>query len=285
MEYFRAQTTGLIDLLKAFPSCRPPLALLVEHLPRLLPRPYSVSSCRSSPSLNFVYTVVESPRPGLATAWLASLQPEKDSVRLFPRQGRSFRPPALVDSLIMVCAGSGIGPFYGFLRHLEQERMVYRGPLGQSWLIFGCRSRKHDYLYGEELQELADRGVLGRLTVCFSREQDDGGNEVVTAKGDVTESGSGDVTSEKGDSSNTKMGRKYVQDGMAEAGEELAAWILDKESKFYVCGDAANMGRAVQAALIQLLTRHGGPKLGSVSAADYVARMVVEKRYLQDVWV
>jgi sulfite reductase (NADPH) flavoprotein alpha-component len=188
----------------------------------------------------------------------------------------------------MVCAGSGIGPFYGFLRHFEEQRKLYRGPLGQAWLIFGCRSRRLDYLYEDELQQLAEYGVLGRLTVCFSRDKEhiySSGDKAAADKDELsveateTDNGSGDKTSFA-----DKMSGKYVQHGMAEVGGDLAAWILEMNARFYVCGDAANMGRAVHDALVQVLDMHGGSRLGAEGAAEYVSRMVVEKRYLQDLW-
>jgi sulfite reductase alpha subunit-like flavoprotein len=229
-----------------------------------------------------VFTVVESPRPGLATSWLASLQAHTYTLQIFPRQRRDFRPPALAENYIMVSAGSGIGPFYGFLRHQQEERKVYRGPLGEAWLFFGCRSRQLDFLYEKELQQLSEYGVLSRLTVCFSRDKANSLANEITAKGDVKDNGSGDVAVEQ---ANVSKNGKYVQDGMMDDGEELANWILDKGAKFYVCGDATNMGRAVQAALVQLLAKHAGSRLGSETAADYVTRMMTEKRYLQDVWI
>ncbi|XP_024906270.1 methionine synthase reductase, partial [Pteropus alecto] len=46
--FVRGARASLLDLLLAFPSCQPPLGLLLEHLPKLQPRPYS---CARYPSL------------------------------------------------------------------------------------------------------------------------------------------------------------------------------------------------------------------------------------------
>lgn len=40
----RQPELNILDFLNAFPSCNPPLERLLEQLPRLLARPYSLSS-------------------------------------------------------------------------------------------------------------------------------------------------------------------------------------------------------------------------------------------------
>ena len=37
-------------------------------------------------------------------------------------------------------------------------------------LFFGCRNRKEDFLYGEELEQFKEEEVLNELHVAFSRE-------------------------------------------------------------------------------------------------------------------
>ncbi|KAJ8311185.1 hypothetical protein KUTeg_011262 [Tegillarca granosa] len=44
-KFIRESRISLLDLLLTFPSCNPPVERILEHLPRLQPRPYSV--CRS----------------------------------------------------------------------------------------------------------------------------------------------------------------------------------------------------------------------------------------------
>ncbi|KAL4684162.1 hypothetical protein H8959_021856 [Pygathrix nigripes] len=81
--FVRDACACLLDLLLAFPSCQPPLSLLLEHLPKLQPRPYSCasSSLFHPGKLHFVFNVVEflstAPtevlRKGVCTGWLALL--------------------------------------------------------------------------------------------------------------------------------------------------------------------------------------------------------------------
>ena len=247
----REAQLSLMDLLALVPSCLPPVSLLIEHLPRLLPRPYSISSspqnsCRGN--LSFVFTLVDNPRPGLATSWLASASPNS-SIHLYLRSSTSFYPPDnLEDGLIMVAAGSGIGPFLGFLeeRKAKMEREDQAGPC---WLFFGCRSQEYDFIYKDLLQEMLDAGVLTKLVVTFSREEG---------------------------------GPRYVQDAMVEHGAELVQLVVDEEARLYVCGDAKGMARGVQAKLEEILVAERGYEPDE--SVELVKKLRQEKRYLEDVW-
>lgn len=78
----------------AFPSVQPPLERLVELLPRLLPRPYSVANYRSAgvgseKELRFVYSLLKFPavdgiqfeRYGVCSGWMSGLD-EGDNVQV-----------------------------------------------------------------------------------------------------------------------------------------------------------------------------------------------------------
>ena len=78
---FRGHGLCLLDVLLAFPTCRLPAEALLEHLPRLAPRPYSVTSIeRDGRLLDVVFNVAEIPsgggsarafsRRGICTGWL-----------------------------------------------------------------------------------------------------------------------------------------------------------------------------------------------------------------------
>ena len=218
----REDQVGLVKLLQVFPSCKPPLSLLLEHLPRLNPRPYSLSSSPTCPrnQIRFTYTVVESPRPGLATSYLKNLKPGAE-VLLYPRTSSGFHPPTDPSaSLIMIGAGSGIGPFMGFLEH----RRALGIKTGSALLLFGCRDRNKDFLHQAELEQFKRDKVLTELFVSFSREQ----NEV-----------------------------KYVQDLLLENATELTRLIVEDGAHVYVCGDAKNMGKGVHDKLTSMLSSNG----------------------------
>ncbi|XP_061613943.1 methionine synthase reductase isoform X3 [Phyllopteryx taeniolatus] len=173
-QFVRESSLSVLELLAAFPSSLPPLSLLVEHLPKLQPRPYSAaSSCLQHPGkLNFVLSVVEFPvcsgrpvgRRGLCTGWLvdlvnpAQLLPgEAESlcrmalpqIHVSLRPNCSFRPPPDTSvPLVMVGPGTGVAPFIGFLQQREKERQQNPDAVfGETWLFFGCRYRDRDYLF------------------------------------------------------------------------------------------------------------------------------------------
>src|SRR3546814_5596526 len=65
----------------------------------------------------------------------------------------------------MIGAGTGVAPYRAFL----QEREV-RGAGGKSWLFFGERNFRTDFLYQSEWQAWLKDGVLDRMDVAFSRD-------------------------------------------------------------------------------------------------------------------
>lgn len=91
MSTVRGQSLCLLDILLALPSCQPPLERILEHLPRLQPRPYSAASVLGEDkTVDFVFNVVEIPqddgtarmfpRTGLCTGWIEAEKRDKEKV-------------------------------------------------------------------------------------------------------------------------------------------------------------------------------------------------------------
>ena len=244
--------TGLLELLGRVPSCRPAPALLLEHLPRLLPRPYSLSSSGAGAGagagqLAWVFTRVTEPRPGLATTWLAQLAPGH-AVTFYPRSSSSFHPPADPgQDFIMVAAGSGVGPFIGFLK--DRKNRMDRGEKfsGKCWLFYGCRYSDADNICRHLVEEMLQAGALDNFTPRFSRE--------------------------------AGAGRGYVQHGIEAEGAAVARW-LEEGAALYVCGDGRGMAAGVKQAVTAVL----GARLGEQEGQDFVKKMVTEKKYKEDIW-
>ena len=84
---FRGHGLCLLDVLLAFPTCRPPAEALLEHLPRLAPRPYSAASIeRDGRLVDIVFNVAEISsgsarafsRRGICTGWFEDMAKSGD---------------------------------------------------------------------------------------------------------------------------------------------------------------------------------------------------------------
>uniref|UniRef100_A0AAR2JUU7 Methionine synthase reductase n=1 Tax=Pygocentrus nattereri TaxID=42514 RepID=A0AAR2JUU7_PYGNA len=268
--FVRDTNLCLLDLLQAFKSCSPPLSLVIEHLPKLQPRAYSAasSSLRHPGKVHFVFSVVDFPacvehpeRTGLCTGWLmhhvsAILQPygKTASINVRPRVSNTFHLPSDPSApIVMVGPGTGVAPFIGFLQQRYQERVEKQDDVfGETWLFFGCRHKDRDFIFREELERFVENGTLNHLKVSFSREELDG-NEP-----------------------------RYVQHLLLLHAKNMVHVLFKENGYFYVCGDAKNMAKDVNDALIEMITKE--LQLDKLESMKMVAKLREEKRYLQDIW-
>ena len=240
-----------LDLLQLNPGVSLSADEFVSLLKPLQHRAYSISSS-SLANPDHIHLTVASvrynnagrERGGVCSTYLADRVAEGDQAGIFVSVNKSFRVP--VDQhapVIMVGPGTGIAPFRAFL----QERQA-AGAAGRNWLFFGDQTRSSDFIYEDELTSLMKAGVLSRLDLAFSRDQQE---------------------------------KIYVQTRMRENGKELYAW-LQEGGHFYVCGDASRMAKDVDKALHDVIAEHGG--LDAEAATAYVNQLKREKRYLRDVY-
>jgi sulfite reductase (NADPH) flavoprotein alpha-component len=79
------------------------------------------------------------------------------------RQNPGFHADRDTAPLILIGAGTGIGPLAGFIRANARRRPIR--------LFFGMRHPDSDFLYGEELKGWRRSGQLQRLATACSRTQ------------------------------------------------------------------------------------------------------------------
>ena len=241
----------VIDFLLTHPSIHFTPEEFVKLLRKLQPRLYSISSSpRAYPEevhLTIATVKYEShgrERKGVASTFLAERADHPVPVPLFFHSAKHFRlPEDGAVSVIMVGPGTGIAPFRAFL----QDRKA-SGATGKNWLFFGDQKSAYDYLYREELEAMKAEGLLTRLDLAFSRDQD---------------------------------AKVYVQHRMLENAAELYRW-LEEGAYFYVCGDASRMAKDVDAALHKIVETAGGKT--PQEAAGYVEALKKAKRYKRDVY-
>jgi len=240
-----------LDILLQFPGIEFSAAEFLALLKPLQHRAYSISSSGKMHT-DSVHLTVASVRynahqrdhKGVCSTYIADLVDSDTAVKIFFSPNKSFRVPE-DDSLpmIMVGPGTGIAPFRAFLQERE-----FRKASGQNWLLFGDRNAATDYIYQDEIEAMQEKGVLNRLDLAFSRDQEQ---------------------------------KIYVQDRMIENGAEMFSW-LEQGGSFFVCGDATYMAKDVDKALHTIIETHGNKS--AEQAVDYVNQLKKEKRYVRDVY-
>ncbi len=122
-----------------------------------VPRFYSLASGNRD---GFVEIVVRKHPGGLCSGQLMALEPG-DTVSAFLRRNPGFQAGRDRAPLILIGAGTGIGPLAGFVRANARRRPIH--------LFFGMRHPDSDFLYGEELAVWQTDGRLQRLVTAVSR--------------------------------------------------------------------------------------------------------------------
>jgi sulfite reductase (NADPH) flavoprotein alpha-component len=122
-----------------------------------VPRFYSLASGRRD---GFVEIVVKKHPGGLCSGQLLALEPG-DAVQAVLRRNPGFHAGRGRAPLILIGAGTGIGPLAGIIRANTRRRPVH--------LFFGMRHPDSDFLYGQDLTAWADDGRLAQLSTAISR--------------------------------------------------------------------------------------------------------------------
>jgi sulfite reductase (NADPH) flavoprotein alpha-component len=223
---------------------------LLAGLRPLQPRLYSIASSLAAAPDEVHLTVASvryelhgEPRAGVASGHLAARAEPDTTLPVYVQSNPHFRLPADDAPIVMIGPGTGVAPYRAFM----QEREA-RGASGRSWLFFGERNFRSDFLYQTEWQAWLADGLISRIDVAFSRDR---GEKV------------------------------YVQHKLRERGAELFAW-LEEGAHLYVCGDAANMAPDVNAALLDVLQQHG--RMGPDAAEAYLRTLQRDHRYQRDVY-
>lgn len=258
-----------------------PFSIFIEGMNKIQPRYYSISSSSLVNKKRLSITAIvesteipgrKSPLKGVATNYLLALKlkhngdPEQDphslsyqingprntydciQVPIHIRHSNFKLPSNPSKPIIMVGPGTGVAPFRGFL----QERVAQAKSgidVGRSILYFGCRNQTDDFIYKDEWEDIKE--VLGdkfTLITAFSRETD----------------------------------RKvYVQHRILENAVDINELLLMK-AHFYVCGDAANMAKAVLSALQKIISEQRG--ISTVKADEIIKSMRDASQFQEDIW-
>jgi len=243
-------TLDVLAALQKFPGIRPDPEAFIESLDPLQPRLYSIaSSPKAAPrgvalTVDAVrYAIGERRRVGVASTFFADRIVPGTKLKAYAQKAQGFGlPNDHAVPIVMIGPGTGIAPFRAFLH----ERMAVKAP-GRNWLFFGHQRRDYDFFYEDELSGLKAAGVLTRLSLAWSRDDE----------------------------------RKlYVQDRIREVGRDLWSWIAEG-AHLYVCGAIA-MGKDVERALLDVISSHGARSAEQATA--FLAELKKAGRYQADVY-
>lgn len=245
-----AATTPIVDMARFSPAQLDADALIGLLRP-LTPRLYSIASSQAEVETEVHITVgvvrydIEGrARTGGASSFLADRLEEDGEVRVFIEHNDNFRLPANPETpVIMIGPGTGIAPFRAFMQQRAADEAS-----GKNWLFFGNPHFTEDFLYQVEWQRYVKEGVLSRIDLAWSRDQ---------------------------------QHKIYVQDKLREQGAELWRWLNDG-AHIYVCGDANRMAKDVEQALLEVIAEFGA--MDAESADEYLSELRVERRYQRDVY-
>lgn len=254
------KTKSFLDVLDLCSSCYPPLSLLIEHLPRLKPRPYSIAnSPLSNPGQIKLILSVLNENPGVGTAYLTEKvhnfleNPEKpEEISFYFRQTNQFYFQSEKDS-ILIGIGCGVSPFLGYLQHKDELMKQNHTKLGSTWLFVGSTCQD-SAVHRDELLDYQIRGVLEHLYESFSRDPDPDCADF-----------------------------KHVQDRMRANAEDFVQQLTKKETVLYVCADGTKISKSIEDCIKECLVK-------VLECSDEEATLLIKVmrssgKYKEDIWV
>jgi sulfite reductase alpha subunit-like flavoprotein/pyruvate/2-oxoacid:ferredoxin oxidoreductase beta subunit/pyruvate/2-oxoacid:ferredoxin oxidoreductase alpha subunit/Pyruvate/2-oxoacid:ferredoxin oxidoreductase gamma subunit/Pyruvate/2-oxoacid:ferredoxin oxidoreductase delta subunit len=279
-------TTNYADLMQKFPSAKVPLDYLLDFCPAIKPRLYSIASAPEMHPNHIELCVVEEDwevqstgeqRRGQSTWCLRNSTPgmvwgdnstetgllqqvpappdpfgrvgkEGPQLPCFVNAGVVHLPDDPKTPLVMVGLGTGLAPFRSFI----QQRKVMKDAgdeVGDCLLYFGARFEATEFMYGAEIEEYVEDGVLTHLKKAFSRDQEH---------------------------------KIYAQTRIEEDPHLIYDYMVNRNGSFYLCGPAGNMPKQMKEAVVNAFCVAGGHS--QEEATNMVDRMQITGKYNVEVW-
>lgn len=249
------------DVLAMFPTVKPDLNQLITMLPVMKPRLYTIaSSTRFTPGSIELTVITDTwennsgvEKVGSCTDFFERMDTDKNAGDMHLTCSISpgsfqFGEPEV--PMVMTGTGTGVAPFLAFAK--DRDWYVQKhGPerAGQMWLFFGCRNREKDYILGNDLEDLAERGVLTHLRPAFSR---DGPKKV------------------------------YIQDRIIEEAKGVYDALVTKQGYLYLCGQAGDREQDLLNSVKQAFADGGG--LSDEDAQKALDDLIEEGRYCPELY-
>ncbi|XP_055641511.1 methionine synthase reductase-like isoform X2 [Toxorhynchites rutilus septentrionalis] len=230
-EFILKNEMNLMHLLKILSSCRPSLATLIEHFPRLQARPYSIANFNQKGHISIVFAMLNNGKIGITTTMLENkllyATRYDKNIYMYLRHVKpvfQYREEDLEKNIIMIGPGTGIAPYMSFLEYRKRGKQLNKkAKLGSAILLTSCRHRDRNYLFKDEIQQYVELGLLDHAYVAFSRDND--------------------------------SRYKFVQDIIEDKKEEIIKLLLEDNTKLYLCGEGRTMLPKIQDMIATCLSK------------------------------
>jgi len=246
------------ELLAKYPSATPSVGNLIDYVPDIKPRLYSIASssrlrgdddCHLCIIKNEWSATSGRSRVGVCTGWLETLEPPADGLplRACVHPSAVTLPETHKTPMVMVALGTGIAPMRAFI----EERAAAKADgeeCAPMALFFGARNRQ-EYSYEEEFDKYQKDDVLQTISLALSREQKE---------------------------------KIYVTHRLAQEKQLLYDLLHEGEGSFYLCGPGGNVPPQVRLAVIDSIRDIGGHS--QEYAEKYVEDMQINARYNVEAW-
>jgi cytochrome P450 / NADPH-cytochrome P450 reductase len=185
---------------------------------------------------------------GTCSTFLAARRADDQMFVKIKRPGPGFSLPTdPTTPVIMICAGTGIAPFRGFLQELAARHDTGE-ELAPVVLVRGCQRSDHDHIYADEVQGWVDQGWLTYLQ-AFSREPG--------------------------------QPPQHVEDVIRQSGSNLSD-LMRAGAKVLVCGDSTTFYDDVEQTVVELRATNNDVPLSE--AQQWLQELKSDGLYVEDIW-
>lgn len=264
-----AETLGYAHMIEMFPSAKLDIGYMLDFIPQIKPRLYSIASAQETTGNSLHLCVVGDDwttpsgkyQHGLCSGYLSAMSEEHGQeveagfVSAKVNAAAITMPPDHSYPMVMAGLGTGYAPFRAFMQERQTARDRDGEKVGPCAIFFGGRHKDTEFLYecgedrhSDEITQFQNDGILNELHCAFSRDQEH---------------------------------KIYVQDRVNEQSELIYDYIFKQGGYFYLCGPSGPIDN-VREAVAQAAVKHGG--MSEDDARNLITEMRIKGRYNEETW-
>eukprot|EP00028_Trichosphaerium_sp_Am-I-7-wt_P005760 CAMPEP_0168531048 /NCGR_PEP_ID=MMETSP0405-20121227/15134_1 /TAXON_ID=498012 /ORGANISM="Trichosphaerium sp, Strain Am-I-7 wt" /LENGTH=1322 /DNA_ID=CAMNT_0008555613 /DNA_START=110 /DNA_END=4078 /DNA_ORIENTATION=+ len=258
MQVLVKDTANHLEIMKMFPSAKPNLATLVDFIPEIKPRLYSIASSTEYHGKDALHLLVVADewktskgveKHGLCTKYLRDMTVDEGPLVASRVNAAAVQyPEDQCIPLILAGLGTGLAPFRAVIeeRAIAMKKGEKVGPIA---LFFGARHKKTEFSYQDELEKFQEMGVLTSIHCAWSRDQKQ---------------------------------KVYVQNKLSEVPELVVDYLINKKGNFYFCGPGGSVPGALEKEVANAFIKKAG--MSEKDAEETITKMKLAGKYCVEAW-